>query len=139
MSSFRLAELHAPAAFDGWLGPIDKSVMGWPGDTPTAVPGLVAGLVPALSSAVVLPTPAAAKKLVRSKTLVDVNRRRIFASMSSSTVVVPGEAVLKVPESGTLRLGPGLITHEGSVVATKCGVLKQTKTGNVWLEGRQKR
>mmetsp|Transcript_17071 Transcript_17071/g.29224 ORF Transcript_17071/g.29224 Transcript_17071/m.29224 type:complete len:236 (+) Transcript_17071:172-879(+) len=55
-------------------------------------------------------------------------------------VVAPCEAVLQVPDSGQLRLGPGLLAQDGHVFATRCGVLKQSKTGQqLWLEGRQKR
>ena len=57
-----------------------------------------------------------------------------------SQVVGPGDVLQNVPETGTLRLGPGLTTHDGTVVAMKAGVLhQQPKTGQLWLQGKQKR
>lgn len=52
---------------------------------------------------------------------------------------MPGETVLRIPESGQLRLGPGLVNQDEHIVALKSGVLRQTKSGQTWLEGRQKR
>ncbi|EFJ47493.1 hypothetical protein VOLCADRAFT_61387, partial [Volvox carteri f. nagariensis] len=54
-------------------------------------------------------------------------------------VVGPGDKILEVPSQGTLRLSAGLTTHEGAVVSTKGGILKATRTGQLYLEGRQKR
>ncbi|PNH00208.1 putative exosome complex component rrp40, partial [Tetrabaena socialis] len=54
-------------------------------------------------------------------------------------VVGPGDKLLEVPAQGTLRLSAGLTTHEGSVISTKGGILKATRTGQLYLEGRQKR
>lgn len=54
-------------------------------------------------------------------------------------VVGPGDKVLGVPEQGTLRLSAGLTTHDGAVTSLKGGVLKSTRTGQLFLEGRQKR
>lgn len=52
---------------------------------------------------------------------------------------MPGDVVQAVPATGQLRLGPGLITHGGNVVANRSGVMRQGKGGQLWLEGRQKR
>ncbi|KAG2486914.1 hypothetical protein HYH03_014413 [Edaphochlamys debaryana] len=54
-------------------------------------------------------------------------------------VVGPGDKVLDIPAQGTLRLSAGLTTHEGGVVSTKGGVLRSTRNGQYFLEGRQKR
>ena len=40
---------------------------------------------------------------------------------------------MRVPESGQLRLGPGVSTQEEVVVAVKTGVLKQARTGPVGI------
>ena len=54
-------------------------------------------------------------------------------------VCLPGDLVRALPEAGEMRLGPGLETHEQHVAATKAGVVHQSKTGTMWLQGRQKR
>ncbi|GFR41490.1 hypothetical protein Agub_g2181 [Astrephomene gubernaculifera] len=61
------------------------------------------------------------------------------ASAALGKVVGPGDKVLDIPSQGTLRLSAGLTTHEGGVVSTKGGILKSTRTGQLYLEGRQKR
>lgn len=54
-------------------------------------------------------------------------------------VVGPGSLLLTLPESGHLRVGPGLQALDGSLVSTRGGVLKKTHKGKLWIEGRQKR
>lgn len=54
-------------------------------------------------------------------------------------VVFPGQVLCKLPEAGQLRVGPGLQPHAGSVCTIKSGILQKTKTGKLWVEGRQKR
>eukprot|EP00775_Hariotina_reticulata_P007743 gene7743-7942_t len=54
-------------------------------------------------------------------------------------VVAPGDAVQALPEAGKIRIGPGLRAHDGFITAQKCGIVRQTKAGKLWLEGRQKR
>lgn len=54
-------------------------------------------------------------------------------------VVGPGDKVLDVPQQGTLRLSAGLTTQDGGVLSAKGAVLRQTRTGQLYLEGRQKR
>ena len=54
-------------------------------------------------------------------------------------VVFPGQVLCKLPEAGQLRVGPGLQPHAGSVCTIKSGILRKTKTGKLWVEGRQKR
>ncbi|GFH13201.1 KH_dom_type_1 domain-containing protein [Haematococcus lacustris] len=56
---------------------------------------------------------------------------------SIQAVAVPGEVVLKVPETGLLRLGTGLVLQDDNIVACKAGVVKNSK-GHLWLEGRVK-
>ncbi|KAG2441023.1 hypothetical protein HXX76_003876 [Chlamydomonas incerta] len=62
-----------------------------------------------------------------------------MAAAALGKVVGPGDRVLDVPEQGTLRLSAGLTTHDGAVTSLKGGVLKSTRTGQLFLEGRQKR
>ncbi|DBB18525.1 hypothetical protein WJX82_004744 [Trebouxia sp. C0006] len=54
-------------------------------------------------------------------------------------VVFPGQVLCKLPSSGQLRLGPGLHTQAETVCTIKSGILHQTKTDKLWVEGRQKR
>mmetsp|Transcript_26878 Transcript_26878/g.58657 ORF Transcript_26878/g.58657 Transcript_26878/m.58657 type:complete len:232 (+) Transcript_26878:140-835(+) len=54
-------------------------------------------------------------------------------------IVGPGDQVLKIPDSGQLRLGPGLTTQSGYVTCQKSGILRQGKGGQTWIEGKQKR
>ncbi|GLI65446.1 hypothetical protein VaNZ11_008824 [Volvox africanus] len=61
------------------------------------------------------------------------------ASQALGKVVGPGDKILNIPSQGTLRLSAGLTTNEGAVVSTKGGVLRATRTGQLYLEVRQKR
>ncbi len=54
-------------------------------------------------------------------------------------VVFPGQILCKIPSSGQLRLGPGLQPQAETVCTIKSGILHKTKTGKLWVEGRQKR
>eukprot|EP00882_Tetradesmus_deserticola_P002813 GHRQ01002990.1.p2 GENE.GHRQ01002990.1~~GHRQ01002990.1.p2 ORF type:complete len:233 (+),score=64.67 GHRQ01002990.1:673-1371(+) len=54
-------------------------------------------------------------------------------------VVAPGDAVQALPPSGSVRIGPGLRAEGSYVVAQKCGVVRQTRNGKLWLESKQKR
>ncbi|KAL3134986.1 hypothetical protein ABBQ32_007940 [Trebouxia sp. C0010 RCD-2024] len=54
-------------------------------------------------------------------------------------VVFPGQSVCKLPDSGQLRVGPGLEAHNNALCTTKSGILRKTKVGKLWVEGRQKR
>jgi len=64
-----------------------------------------------------------------------------MANVSSAVgkVVAPGDAVLALPEEGAVRIGPGLRATDTHIVAQKCGVVRQTRKQQLWLEGRQKR
>eukprot|EP00898_Chlorokybus_atmophyticus_P005746 jgi/Chlat1/6172/Chrsp41S05715 len=54
--------------------------------------------------------------------------------------VVPGDVVQAVPnKASVLRIGAGLMQMGDHIVATKAGVVRQTKQGKLWIEGRQKR
>ena len=48
-------------------------------------------------------------------------------------------AVLTLPESGRLRVGGGLQPDGEHLVASKAGILRASKAGKLWVEGRQKR
>ena len=50
---------------------------------------------------------------------------------AARNIPLPGDAVVPIPDSGELRLGPGLVTQEGHVAATKAGVMKQNKSGSL--------
>jgi exosome complex component RRP40 len=55
-------------------------------------------------------------------------------------VIGPGDVIFPLPDSGQLRLGPGLTTQDGHVKSLKAGLLQQqTKSGQLWLAGKQKR
>ncbi|KAK9804839.1 hypothetical protein WJX72_008204 [[Myrmecia] bisecta] len=54
-------------------------------------------------------------------------------------VVLPGDNLLSLPDQGVIRVGAGLRQSEGYLQSIKPGVLKQTKSGKYWIEGRQKR
>lgn len=54
-------------------------------------------------------------------------------------MVTPGDVVLQLPEEGDVRIGVGLRIQEETLVSQRAGVLKQTKAGRLWVEGRQKR
>jgi hypothetical protein len=67
-------------------------------------------------------------------------------------LVEPGTSVTVAGPPGGLRVSPrprlcrvllvGITpchTQDGSVVAHKCGIVRQTRNGKLWLEGRQKR
>jgi len=54
-------------------------------------------------------------------------------------VVGPGDSVLVLPEAGQLRVGAGLRAEGGHLRTTRPGVLRRTKAGKLWVQGRQKR
>lgn len=54
-------------------------------------------------------------------------------------VVFPGQILCKLPQSGQLRVGPGLQPQAETVCTIKSGILRKTKAGKLWVEGRQKR
>lgn len=54
-------------------------------------------------------------------------------------VAGPGDAILQLPDEGQIRIGSGLQLSEGHIVSTKAGKVQQTKSGKLWLEGRQKK
>jgi hypothetical protein len=48
--------------------------------------------------------------------------------------------VLLLPPGGRVAIGSsGLRPSGGAIVATKCGVVRRTRGGQLWIEGRQKR
>ena len=66
-------------------------------------------------------------------------RHSLLTAGTRSQVVFPGQSLCKLPESGQLRVGPGLETQNDRLWTTKSGILRQTKVGKLWVEGRQKR
>jgi hypothetical protein len=55
-------------------------------------------------------------------------------------VIIPGECILKLPESGEVRIGGGLLQTGAFLEGYKSGVLRREhKTGKLWVESRQKR
>lgn len=45
-----------------------------------------------------------------------------------------------LPDDGKVKISAnGLRPQGGAIVASKCGVLRQTRGGQLWIEGRQKR
>lgn len=54
-------------------------------------------------------------------------------------VVGPGDSVLVLPEAGQLRVGAGLHAEGSHLRTTRPGVLRRTKAGKLWVQGRQKR
>ena len=54
-------------------------------------------------------------------------------------MALPGDRVMPIPESGQLRVGQGFRQSEGHLVSCKAGVVHQTVTGKVWMQGIQKR
>jgi exosome complex component RRP40 len=53
--------------------------------------------------------------------------------------VVPGDRVFKLPESGVVRVGTGLRDDGTQLLASRPGLLQQSKNGKLWVFGRQKR
>jgi exosome complex component RRP40 len=56
-----------------------------------------------------------------------------------SQAVCPGDEVTRVPDAGELRLGAGLRPRGDAIASLKAGVLRQTKSGKLWVETRQRR
>lgn len=63
----------------------------------------------------------------------------VLQSSALGRAVGPGDHVIKMPQSGEVRAGPGIEPHDDHLVASKPGILRQTNTGKFWIEGRQKR
>jgi exosome complex component RRP40 len=53
--------------------------------------------------------------------------------------VIPGDQVYKLPESGVVRVGTGLRDDGTQLIASRPGLLQQSKKGKLWVFGRQKR
>lgn len=54
-------------------------------------------------------------------------------------IVMPGDVVLRLPEQGQVRIGPGLQQQGEALVASLPGILRSTAGGKLWLEARQRR
>lgn len=53
--------------------------------------------------------------------------------------MVPGEKLLRLPESGVIRVGNGIADDGTFLLATRVGVLQQAKGAKLWVSGRQTR
>ncbi len=53
--------------------------------------------------------------------------------------VCPGDSVLTLPESGTVRTGGGIVQAGDRLISIKAGLLRKTNAGKLWIDGRQKR
>ena len=53
-------------------------------------------------------------------------------------VVSPGQNLFKLPLAGAVRVGPGLQVEGDCLITTKSGILRKTKAGKFWVEGRPK-
>ena len=53
--------------------------------------------------------------------------------------VGPGDRLAELPAAGQVRVGPGIQPEDNLLVASKAGVLRQTKGGKLWIEGKHKR
>mmetsp|Transcript_23667 Transcript_23667/g.65640 ORF Transcript_23667/g.65640 Transcript_23667/m.65640 type:complete len:241 (+) Transcript_23667:223-945(+) len=67
-------------------------------------------------------------------TMDDGNRETLIGK-----VVLPGDRVLPIPDSGYIRVGPGLHQQGDFLLSSKPGLVKETSTGKVWMQGIQKR
>ena len=56
-----------------------------------------------------------------------------------SQVVAPGDAVCQLPETGEVRVGSGVQLSAAQLRSIRAGFLRQTTSGKLWVEGRQKR
>ena len=54
-------------------------------------------------------------------------------------VVISGDIIGQVDNGMTIRLGPGLIQMEESIIATKAGILRFKSPDRFWIENNQKR
>lgn len=56
------------------------------------------------------------------------------------SVAAPGDSVMLLPHTGgRVAIGASLRPEGGAIVASKCGVVRRTRGGQLWVEGRQKR
>ncbi len=66
--------------------------------------------------------------------------RPAHQSPNRPQVAAPGDVIMLLPDDGAVTIGAGGLRPEGgAVVASKCGVVRRTRGGQLWLEGRQKR
>lgn len=53
--------------------------------------------------------------------------------------VCPGDVLMALPEAGVVRIGGGVQQEGRALVATKAGVLRQERNGQLWVEARCRR
>lgn len=65
------------------------------------------------------------------------------SSVDSPRLMMPGDVAMKVPDGGSLKLGPGLIVSENEVKSLRAGTIHEIKnksgTSHLFLTGRSKR
>jgi exosome complex RNA-binding protein Rrp4 len=60
--------------------------------------------------------------------------------MPAPQIVAPGDVVMVLPDGGRVAIGAGgLRPAGGAIVASKAGVVRRSRGGQLWVEGRQKR
>lgn len=59
--------------------------------------------------------------------------------LNYSQVVCPGDTILKLPESGVVRIGGGLLQVGDSLIASKAGILLKENNSKYWIQNRQNR
>lgn len=67
------------------------------------------------------------------------SRRMPTRCLLFAQVLGPGDSVLVLPDAGQVRVGAGLHAEGGHLRTTRAGVLRRTKAGKLWVQGRQKR
>ena len=65
--------------------------------------------------------------------------RMLICCLRFAQVLGPGDSVLVLPDAGQVRVGAGLHAEGGHLRTTRAGVLRRTKAGKLWVQGRQKR
>jgi exosome complex RNA-binding protein Rrp4 len=62
-----------------------------------------------------------------------------FHCVRRSQAVAPGDIICQLPETGEVRVGSGVQLSSTQLCSVKAGILRQTTSGKLWIEGRQKR
>ena len=53
--------------------------------------------------------------------------------------VSPGDLIAELPAQGQIKTGAGIVADGSHLQTLRAGVLRETKSGKLWVEGRQKR
>ena len=54
-------------------------------------------------------------------------------------VVSPGDILAQLPAQGEVKIGAGIRANGPHLQTLRAGILRHTKSGKLWVEGRQKR